>query len=60
MGFFKNKVVELTHWGGQQLKYVWTITKGRFAFIEEMGDKFILSLEEELAYEKIVVKLEEM
>jgi hypothetical protein len=33
---------------------------GRFGSKEEMGEKFVLSLEEELGYEKIITKLEEV
>ncbi len=39
---------------------VWVASTGRFASKEEMGEKFVLSLEEELGYEKIVTKLEEV
>jgi hypothetical protein len=39
---------------------VWVAPIGRFASREEMGKKIVLSLEEELGYERIVTKLEEV
>jgi hypothetical protein len=39
---------------------VWVVVEGRFASIENMGDKFVLSLEKELVYKRIAAKLEEM
>jgi hypothetical protein len=39
---------------------VWVAFIGRFASKEEMGEKFVLSLEEELGYEIIITKLEEL
>ncbi len=36
------------------------VAEGRLASIEKMGDKFVLSLEEELTYGRIATKLEEM
>jgi hypothetical protein len=36
------------------------VANGRFASIEKMGDKFVLFLEEEFTYGKIVAKLKEM
>jgi len=46
--------------GWATIENVWAVAKGRFASIEEMGDKFVLSLEEELVYRRIAAKLEEM
>ncbi len=39
---------------------VWVAPIGRFASKEEMGKKFVLSLKEELGYERIITKLEEV
>ncbi len=39
---------------------VWVASIGRFAFKEEMGEKFVLSPKEELGYEIIITKLEEV
>jgi len=39
---------------------VWVASTRRFASKEEMGKKIMLSLEEELGYERIVTKLEEV
>jgi hypothetical protein len=39
---------------------VWVAFARRFASKEEMGKKFVLSLEEELGYEIIITKLEEV
>jgi hypothetical protein len=58
--FFKNRAIELHSLKWATNEDVWVVAKGRFASIEEMGDKFILSLEEELVYRRIAAKLEEM
>jgi hypothetical protein len=39
---------------------VWVASAGRFASKEEMGENFVLSPEEKLGYEIIIIKLEEV
>lgn len=60
MGFFKNKTTQLHSLGWVTIEDVWVVANGRFASIEKMGDKFVLFLEEEFTYGKIVAKLKEM
>jgi hypothetical protein len=60
VSFLKSKVIELHGLGWVSMFDVWVASTGRFASKEEMGEKFVLSLEEELGYEKIVTKLEEV
>lgn len=60
MGFLKNRASILHSLGWATIEDVWVVVEGRFASITEMGDKFVLSLEEELVYRKIAAKLEEM
>ncbi len=58
--FFKNRAIELHSLKWATNEDVWVVAKGRFASIEKMGDKFVLSLEKEFTYGKIVAKLKEM
>jgi len=58
MGFVNNRVTRLHSLGWATIEDVWVVTESKFAFIEEMGDKFVLSLAKELAYGKIATKLE--
>jgi len=39
---------------------VWVASARRFASKEEMGEKFVLTPKEELGYERIITKLEEV
>jgi hypothetical protein len=39
---------------------VWVASIGKFASKKEMGDKLVLSPKEELGYERIITKLEEV
>jgi hypothetical protein len=39
---------------------VWVVSIGKFASKKEMGDKLVLSPKEELGYEGIVIRLEEV
>ncbi len=39
---------------------VWVASIGKFASKKEMGDKLVLSPKEELGYEGIVIRLEEV
>jgi hypothetical protein len=43
--FFKNRAIELHSLKWATNEDVWVVAKGRFASIEKMGDKFVLSLE---------------
>jgi hypothetical protein len=58
MGFVKNRATRLHSLGWATIEDVWVVTESKFASIEEMGDKFILSLAKKLAYGKIATKLE--
>jgi hypothetical protein len=60
MGFCKNRVVKLHSFGWPTIEDVWATSTCRFDSIEEMAVKFVLFLEEELDYGRIVAKLEEM
>ncbi len=57
--FSKSKTTEFFGLGWVSMSDVWVVYVGRFASKEEMGKKIMLSLEEELGYERIVTKLEE-
>ncbi len=58
--FSKSKATKFDGLGWVSVSNVWVAFEGRFASKEEMGQKFVLSLEEELGYEKNVTKLEEV
>jgi hypothetical protein len=60
MGFCKNRAIKLHSVGWPTIEDVWETSGCRFDFIEEMGDKFVLSLEEELDYGRTATKLKEM
>ncbi len=60
IGFSKNRAIELHSLRWATNEDVWVVVKGRFASIEKMGDNFVLSLEKEFTYGKIVAKLKEM
>ncbi len=60
MGFCNNRAIKLHLVGWPTIEDVWATSGCRFDFIEEMGDKFVLSLEKELNYGRIVTKLKEM
>jgi hypothetical protein len=52
--------IKLHSLGWPIIEDVWATLECRFDYIEKMGVKFILSLEEELDYGKIIDKLKEM
>jgi hypothetical protein len=60
VGFWKSKAVKLHGLGWVSMSNVWVALVGRFASKEEMGKKQLLSLEEELGYERIITKLEKV
>jgi hypothetical protein len=59
VGFLKSKTTEFHGLGWVSMSDVWVAFVGIFASKEEMGKKIMLSLEEELGYERIITKLEE-
>jgi hypothetical protein len=58
VGFSKSKAVKFHGLGWVSMFDMWVASTKNFASKEEMGEKFVLSLEEELGYERIVTKLE--
>jgi len=58
LAFRKAKQLSSMGWDGFQCFDMWVASTKNFASKEEMGEKFVLSLEEELGYEKIVTNLE--
>jgi hypothetical protein len=60
VGFLKSKAIEFHGLGWVSMFDVWVASIRRLASKEEMGEKFVLSPEEDLGYERIVIKLEEL
>jgi hypothetical protein len=60
VGFLKSKAIEFHGLGWVSMFGVRVVSATRFASKEKMGEKFVLSPKEELGYERIVIKLEEM
>ncbi len=60
VSFLKSKAVEFRGLGYVSMYSVWVASTGKFASKEEMGKKIMLSLEEELGYERIIIKLEKV
>jgi hypothetical protein len=58
LAFRRAKQLSSMGWDGFQCFDMWVASTKNFASKEEMGEKFVLSLEEELGYEKIVTNLE--
>jgi hypothetical protein len=58
--FLKSKTIEFHGLGWVSMYGVWVASAGKFTSKKEMGKKFMLSLEEELGYEIIIIKLEEV
>jgi hypothetical protein len=58
LAFRRAKQLSSMGWDGFQCFDMWVAFTKNFASKEEMGEKFVLSLEEELGYEKIVTNLE--
>jgi hypothetical protein len=60
VGFLKSKAVEFRGLGWVSMYSVWVAFIGKIASKEEMGKKIMFSLEEELGYERIIIKLEKV
>jgi len=60
VSLLKGKAIEFHGLGWVSMFSVWVAFARRFASREEMGEKIVLSPKEELEYERIVIKLEEV